>query len=83
MAIGRSALIGFCCTLVSDTVSNSIRVMKTMKQTSDKQITYKQAFDEVVAKDGLQGLFLRGLKTKLMTNGMQGIIFSIAWRYFE
>ena len=54
-----------------------------MKQTSEVQITYKQAFDEVIAKDGYQGLFLRGLKTKLMTNGIQGVIFSIAWRYFE
>lgn len=33
-AIVRGAFIGFCCTLVSDTISNSIRVMKTMKQTS-------------------------------------------------
>jgi hypothetical protein len=36
-----------------------------------------------VAKDGLQGLFLRGLKTKLMTNGIQGVIFSVGWRYFS
>ena len=82
-ALVRSAVIGFCCTLVSDTISNSIRVMKTMKQTSETQITYQQAFNEVIAKDGYQGLFLRGLKTKLMTNGIQGVIFSIFWRYFE
>jgi hypothetical protein len=29
------------------------------------------------------GLFFRGLKTKLLTNGIQGCIFSIAWRYFS
>jgi hypothetical protein len=40
-AILRGAFIGFCCTMVSDTVSNSIRVVKTVKQTSDKQLTYK------------------------------------------
>lgn len=40
-ALARSAFIGFCCTLVSDTISNSIRVMKTIKQTADTQITYK------------------------------------------
>ena len=33
-ALMRGAFIGFCCTLVSDTISNSIRVMKTMKQTA-------------------------------------------------
>lgn len=32
--LGRGAFIGFCCTMVSDTISNSIRVLKTMKQTS-------------------------------------------------
>jgi hypothetical protein len=53
-----------------------------MKQTSKKQITYREAFHEVVQKDGYSGLFFRGLKTKLLTNGVQGVIFSVAWRYF-
>lgn len=83
MALLRGAFIGFCCTMVSDTVSNSIRVLKTMKQTSERQISYREAFHEVVNKDGYTGLLFRGLKTKLLTNGVQGIIFSIAWRYFE
>ena len=81
--LARGAFIGFVCTLVSDTISNSIRVIKTVKQTHHEQITYKQAVAEVLEKDGLSGLFLRGLKTKLMTNGVQGVIFSVAWRYFE
>lgn len=34
-------------------------------------------------KDGVQGLMFRGLKTKLLTNGVQGVIFSIAWRYIS
>ncbi len=79
----RSATIGFTCTLVSDTISNSIRVIKTIKQTSETQITYKQALQEVMRKDGIQGLLFRGLKTKLLTNGVQGVIFSIAWRYLS
>lgn len=32
--LARGAFIGFSCTLVSDTISNSIRVIKTVKQTS-------------------------------------------------
>jgi hypothetical protein len=43
MALFRSAVIGFMCTLVSDTISNSIRVLKTVKQTSEHPITYKIA----------------------------------------
>jgi hypothetical protein len=79
----RSATIGFLCTLVSDTISNSIRVIKTVKQTSEEPISYKQAVEEVVKKDGVEGLLFRGLKTKLLTNGIQGVIFSIAWRYLS
>lgn len=41
MALLRSAGIGFMCTLVSDTISNSIRVIKTVKQTHHVPITYK------------------------------------------
>lgn len=37
----------------------------------------------MVTKDGYTGLLFRGLKTKLMTNGVQGVVFSIVWRYFE
>jgi hypothetical protein len=34
-------------------------------------------------KDGLSGLFLRGLQTKLLTNAIQGIAFSVAWKYIQ
>ncbi len=34
----------------------------------------------IVEKEGVQGLFLRGLTTKLITNGIQGILFSVLWR---
>ena len=32
--LGRNAVIGFCSSLVSDTTSNSVRVLKTFRQTS-------------------------------------------------
>jgi hypothetical protein len=38
----RSAVIGFSASLVSDTCSNSIRVVKTAKQTSVEAVTYPQ-----------------------------------------
>lgn len=40
-ALARSAFIGFCGTMISDTVSNSIRVVKTIKQTSKEKISYQ------------------------------------------
>ena len=75
-----NALVGFCATAVSDTCSNSLKVLKTTTQTSEEPITYVQAFRMVVEKDGLYGLFFRGLKTKIISNGIQGLFFSVLWR---
>ena len=38
----RSAIIGFSASAVSDTCSNSIRVIKTTKQTHSEAVTYPQ-----------------------------------------
>ena len=35
---------------------------------------------EIVAKEGYMGLFGRGLKTKILANGLQGLMFSVLWR---
>lgn len=69
--LARSALMGFCSSVISDTCSNSIRVIKTTKQTSTQAITYPQAVKLIVDKDGYIGLFGRGLKTRILTNGLQ------------
>jgi len=81
--LGRSALMGFCSSVVSDTCSNSIRVVKTTKQTSKEAISYAQAIRMVVDKDGWLGLFGRGLKTRIITNGMQGLLFSVFWKLID
>jgi hypothetical protein len=82
-AILRSAFIGLCSTVVSDVISNSIRVVKTFKQTSAERMTYKEVIASVIEKDGIQGLFLRGLQTKLLTNVIQGVAFRVIWKYME
>ncbi len=35
---------------------------------------------EVIKKDGITGLFGRGLKTKILSNGLQGLMFTVLWR---
>ena len=135
MFLARNAAIGFCCSAISDTCSNSIRVIKTTKQvppqlrpparrppppsrlrdcgplasgpthtrapatvfsagrltpltpvpspyrqTSTVPITYMSAVSTIVAKDGVSGLLFRGLVTKIISNGCQGILFSVLWR---
>ena len=70
--LGRNALIGFCSSVVSDSISNSLRVVKTTRQTFPENISYANTVKHVVEKDGIMGLFGRGLKTRLLTNGIQG-----------
>lgn len=79
----RRAVQGFCASIVSDTCSNSIRVIKTTRQTFDKPISYIGAAQHVIEKDGYIGLFGRGLKTRILANGMQGMLFGILWKTFE
>lgn len=79
----RNGLIGFCSSVVSDCTSNSIRVVKTTKQTHPEPISYPEAVKMVVAKDGVSGLFLRGLQTRILANAMQGVMFTVLWKGLE
>lgn len=81
--LGRRAIMGFSASAISDTCSNSIRVIKVYKQSSTEAISYPQVVKNVIAESGLKGLFFRGLETKILANGMQGILFSILWKHFE
>ena len=97
----RSAFLGLSASCVSDCVSNSLRVIKTTKQTAGlgkaataggevsgeanegKEISYQEALQLVLETDGIQGLFFRGLQTRLLTNAIQGAVFSVLWKYFQ
>ena len=87
----RSAVLGLSASCVSDCVSNSLRVIKTTKQTAglgnsesdSKEITYREALALVLETDGIQGLLGRGLQTRLLTNAIQGSVFSVLWKYFQ
>lgn len=83
MKLSRNAIIGLCSSTVSDCCSNSLRVLKTTKQTSDNPISYAEAVKEVLKDGGVQGLFGRGLWTRLLTNGLQSMLFSVVWKLFD
>ena len=42
--------------------------------------TYPTVVREIIAADGVSGLFFRGLTTKVISNGIQGLMFSVLWR---
>lgn len=65
----------------------NIKVVKTTKQTAslgddkNSEITYKEALALIIQTDGVLGLFGRGLQTRLLTNAIQGALFSVLWKY--
>jgi hypothetical protein len=50
------------------------------KQSYHLPISYVEAARMVIAKDGVHGLFFRGLQTKILANGCQGMMFTVLWR---
>jgi hypothetical protein len=80
--LGRNAFIGFCASVISDTCSNSIRVIKVYKQSNLESISYMEAARRVIKEDGLVGLFGRwGINvatTKMFVSTvLQGLIDKI------
>ena len=75
----RSMAIGFCSGTVSDVVSNSVRVIKINRQTESKVITYRETVSNIIKSDGIVGLMTRGLKTKILINGLQSSVFVLAF----
>jgi Mitochondrial carrier protein len=104
LSLGRSALLGLLASCVSDCSSNSLRVIKTTKQTAQlndsmtvdtasttpgttksksKEMSYLEVVQLIIEQDGIVGLFGRGLQTRLLTNAIQGAMFSVLWKYFQ
>ena len=78
----RSAFIGFCSSALSDTVSNSVRVVKTMKQAAAGEVSgavssYETIIRKVIAEGGVKSLFGRGLLTRILANGIQSMLFTV------
>lgn len=92
LSLARSAFLGFSASCISDVSSNSLRVIKTTKQTArlasseeggQEEVSYGEVVRLILEKDGVVGLFGRGLQTRLLTNSLQGALFSVLWRYFQ
>ena len=68
------------CIYCFDTISNSVRVIKTSKQSYPRPISYFDVTKIIIKNDGLISLMTRGLKTRLLSNGLQGMMFSVLWK---
>ena len=84
-SILRSAIIGFTASAVSDTISNFIRVIKTVKQSlsaessSSHDVSYTFTCSRIINEGGCVALFGRGLFMKIIANGLQSILFTVIW----
>jgi len=78
----RNAAIGFVSSAISDTCTNIIRVVKVNKQSfaSKHHISYSKVVALVFAADGWKGLFGRGLRTRILGNALQSVLFTVVWR---
>ena len=83
LGLARAAACGCAASAVSDTASNGLRVLKTVRQTSADGTGYVDAAKAVLAADGVSGLLGRGLATRLLVNLLQGALFSVAWKAIE
>ena len=81
--LSRNAFIGFNASVISDCCSNSLRIIKTTRQTYRTNISYQRIILDIIKNDGIKGLLGRGLKTRIITNGLQGMMFNVCWKYFE
>ena len=75
----KQGTIGFCSSFASDICINGFKVMKTTKQTTHNNSTYKTIITEILKKEGFLGIY-RGFKTKIIINGVNGMVFSVCWK---
>jgi len=91
LELTRSAFIGLCAGCTSDVCSNSLRVLKTTRQTmtseslnsGGQQMSYLDLAKSILETDGWSGLFGRGLQTKIISNALQSTLFSVLFKYFQ
>lgn len=89
LSLLRGAIIGVAASSASDICSNSLRVLKTVRQTSvdsseeGKNFSYISAAKEIVEAEGWNGLLGRGLQTRLLANAVQGALFSVLYKFFS
>jgi hypothetical protein len=85
-AIVRNSMIGFLSSAAADVVSNSMRVIKTYKQASSSsgaKASYVNIVKLIISDGGILSLFLRGLNTRILSNGVQSVVFTVVWKYLS
>ena len=69
-----------CC---ARTLPADAPIPAALPQTAKEALTYMATVMAIIEEDGPQGLFLRGLGTKLITNAVSAMLFTVLWKFFE
>lgn len=81
--IGRNGGMGFLASMCSDVVTNGFKIVATYKQTSKTSRSYYETARNIIKADGIFAIVTRGLKTRLLGNGLQGATFVLLWKEIE
>ncbi|PXF42931.1 hypothetical protein BWQ96_07378 [Gracilariopsis chorda] len=81
--IGRNGGMGFLAAMSADVFTNGFKVVATNKQTCDKGLSYYEVARKIMRRDGVFSIVTRGLKTRLLANGLQGATFVLLWKEIE
>lgn len=76
----KNAFVGLAACTITDTVTNGFQIVKTVRQVHTDKISYRDTIDMIIKKDGIRGLLCRGLGTRIIGNGIQGMTFSVLWK---
>mmetsp|Transcript_2045 Transcript_2045/g.6533 ORF Transcript_2045/g.6533 Transcript_2045/m.6533 type:complete len:543 (+) Transcript_2045:694-2322(+) len=78
----RSAFIGFSASFVSDSLTNGLRVIKSIAQTTEQK-GYLFIIRSEMKRDNMINFITRGLSTRLCINSIQSIFFVVVWKAME
>lgn len=73
---------GFTCSLITDTIINPIRVVKTHKQAFAKNQSYYEIIKNMISDNVGAGLY-RGYNIRLGYNAVNGALFVLLWQNLE
>ena len=79
----KNAIIGGSASVISDSLTNPLRILKIYKQSNTNQVSYTETYKNIVETRGYKELFLRGLKTRIIIHGLQNMFFIVVWKNLE
>lgn len=77
-----NGFIGFSSSIVSDIVINPIRIVKTIKQSQEKNITYLDIIKNNFSNNTNTNIF-RGIYLRMFINAFNSSIYVILWKKIE